>query len=90
MMKHMLVLLKNFSIQGLGEDVSQLVTGLGIVHLDGPQVHLLLSQVIGHMKMPVFPGKHHHVSCPFNAGRIVFNHWCRLRLRAAKVHKKMP
>ena len=45
-MKHMLMPFKNFSIQGLGEYVSQLVTGLGIVHLDGPQVDLLLSQVI--------------------------------------------
>jgi len=55
-MKHMLVPIKNFCIQSLGEDVSQLITGFGIVHLDGPKVHLLLSQVVvGHMKVPGFP-----------------------------------
>ena len=46
-MKHMLMPFKNLCIQGLGEDVSQLVTGLGIVHSDGPpQVDLLFSQVV--------------------------------------------
>ena len=37
---------KNLSIQGLVEYISQLVTGLGIVQLDSPQVDLLLSQVV--------------------------------------------
>ncbi len=53
-MKHMLVPIKNFCIQSLGEDVRQLITGFGIVHLDGPKVHLFLSQVVRHMKVPGF------------------------------------
>ena len=51
-MKHMLVPIKNLCIQSLSEDVCQLITCLGIVHLDGPKLHLLLSQVIRNMKMP--------------------------------------
>ena len=89
MMQHMLMpLLKNFCIQSLGEYVSQLVTGLGIVHPDGPKVHLLFSQVVGHMEVPGLSGNN-HISCLLNTGRVVLNHWCRLSLRAAKVHKKM-
>ena len=53
-MKHMLVPIKNLCIQSLSEDVCNLVTGLGIVHFDGPKLHLLLSQVVGHMKVPGF------------------------------------
>ena len=90
MMKHMMLMpFKNFCIQSLCEYVSQLITGLGIVHADGPKVHLFFSQVVGHMKVPGFSGNN-HIPCPLNTGRVVLNYWCRLSLRACKVHKKMP
>ena len=88
-MKHMLVPIKNICIQSLSEDVCQLVTGFGIVHPDGPKVHLLLSQVVQHMEVPGLSGNN-HIPCPLNTGRVVLNHWCRFSLRASKVHKKMP
>ena len=46
MMKHPLMPLKIFCTESLGQNISNLIMGLDIEHLDSANAHLLLSNVI--------------------------------------------
>ena len=46
MMKHSLVPLKILCIQGLGKNISHLIMGPDVEHIDSPNAHLLFSKVV--------------------------------------------
>ena len=88
-MKHPLMPLKIFCTESLGQNISNLIMGFDIEHLNSANAHLLLSKVIRDMEMPVLLGNNKVIG-PLNTDTVVLNNRCRIMLRTPQVFEQVP